>query len=119
MPLPAWHLVDAERYREAWTKAHGRLSWNVVTTRGCPYRCNWCAKPLFGSRYAQRSPASVAGELAALAQSVAPDHVWFADDIFGLNERWIERFAAELDARGVRIPFSMQSRVDLMTESAC
>lgn len=118
LPNPAWDLVDVSRYREAWTRAHGRFSWNAVTTRGCPYRCNWCAKPLYGVRYAQRSPESVASEMAALAASVAPDHVWFADDIFGLSKRWIEAYAEALAARGVRIPFTMQSRVDLMTPTA-
>lgn len=118
LPFPAWDLVDLGRYREAWTGAHGRLSWNVVTTRGCPFKCNWCAKPLYGMRYAQRSPGNVAEEMARLKQSVGPGHVWFADDIFGLSHRWIERFADELAVRDAVIPFTMQSRVDLMTPSA-
>lgn len=117
LPHPAWDLVDAGRYRAAWTNAHGRLSWNMVTTRGCPFHCNWCAKPLYGTRYAQRSPASVADELAALTKAVAPEHIWFADDIFGLTPRWIETYAEALAARGLRVPFTVQSRVDLMTES--
>jgi anaerobic magnesium-protoporphyrin IX monomethyl ester cyclase len=118
LPLPAWDLVDAEKYRAAWRRAHGRLSWNVVTTRGCPFHCNWCAKPLWGTRYAQRSPANVADEVRHLADTVRPDHLWFADDIFGLSPRWIESYAEALSARRVRIPFSMQSRVDLMSPSA-
>ena len=118
LPLPAWDLVDISRYRATWLRAHGRLSWNVVTTRGCPFHCNWCAKPLYGTRYAQRSPASVAAEFAALARTVRPDHVWFADDIFGLTPRWIESFAEEVKALGAGIPYTMQSRVDLMTPSA-
>jgi anaerobic magnesium-protoporphyrin IX monomethyl ester cyclase len=116
LPLPAWDLVDAEAYRLAWRRAHGRLSWNVVTSRGCPYGCNWCAKPVFGRRYAQRSPASVAEELRRLAAEVAPDHVWFADDIFGLTRRWIEQFAVEVRAREVRIPFMIQCRADLVSD---
>lgn len=118
LPLPAWDLVDAERYRSAWVGAHGRLSWNVVTTRGCPYRCNWCAKPLYGTRYAQRSPANVADELRFLKETVRPDHLWFADDIFGLSHRWIERFSDEVRSRDAAIPFTIQSRVDLMAPSA-
>ncbi len=118
LPLPAWDLVDVEAYRSAWTRAHGRLSWNVVTTRGCPFHCNWCAKPLWGTRYAQRSPANVADEVRSLAETVRPDHLWFADDIFGLSPRWSESYAEALASRGVRIPFTMQSRVDLMTPSA-
>jgi anaerobic magnesium-protoporphyrin IX monomethyl ester cyclase len=118
LPFPAWDLIAVERYRVAWTAAHGRLSWNVATSRGCPFACNWCAKPVFGRRYTQRSPANVADELLALTRNVGPDHVWFADDIFGLTPRWIEAFAVEVDARRTRTPFTMQSRVDLMTPSA-
>jgi anaerobic magnesium-protoporphyrin IX monomethyl ester cyclase len=114
LPFPAWDLVDTDRYRSAWTAAHGRLSWNMVTSRGCPYHCNWCAKPLFGTRYAQRSAANVAEELRRLRDEVAPDHVWFADDIFGLTAQWIEDVAREVTARGARTPFTMQSRVNLM-----
>ncbi len=118
LPFPAWDLADADAYRTAWKNAHGRLSWNVVTTRGCPFHCNWCAKPLYGTRYAQRSPANVAREVRLLAENVHPDHLWFADDIFGLTPRWIESYAEALAQEGVRVPFMMQSRVDLMTPSA-
>lgn len=118
LPLPAWDLVDADAYREAWEGAHGRLSWNVVTSRGCPYGCNWCAKPVFGRRYSQRSPGSVARELERLREEVGPDHVWFADDIFGLTVPWIEAFGDEVERRGAQTPFMMQSRVNLMTDSA-
>ena len=118
LPFPAWDLIDVEQYRVAWTGAHGRLSWNVCTSRGCPYACNWCAKPVFGRRYTQRSPGSVAEELAQLARAVAPDHVWFADDIFGLTPRWIEAFAAEVRSRAAATPFTIQSRADLMTPGA-
>jgi anaerobic magnesium-protoporphyrin IX monomethyl ester cyclase len=118
LPFPAWDLIDVEQYRVAWTVAHGQLSWNVCTSRGCPYACNWCAKPVFGRRYTQRSAANVAEELAQLRRAVAPDHVWFADDIFGLTPRWIEAFAGEVRSRRAALPFTMQSRVDLMTPSA-
>ncbi|HEX2092269.1 MAG TPA: radical SAM protein [Longimicrobiaceae bacterium] len=114
LPLPAWDLVDVEAYRRAWRSAHGRLSWNMVTSRGCPYGCNWCAKPIFGRRYAQRSPAGVAEEMRRLRDQVAPDHVWFADDIFGLTPRWIRDFSREVQARDARTPFMIQSRVNLM-----
>jgi len=114
LPLPAWDLVDVEAYRRAWRQAHGHLSWNMVTSRGCPFGCNWCAKPIFGRRYAQRSPASVAREMRCLRESVGAEHIWFADDIFGLTAEWIEGFARQVTRLGARTPFMMQSRVDLM-----
>jgi anaerobic magnesium-protoporphyrin IX monomethyl ester cyclase len=114
MPLPAWDLVDVERYRQAWRAVHGRFSWNMATSRGCPFGCNWCAKPIFGRRYAQRAPDAVAFEMRRLKDEIGPDHIWFADDVFGLTPAWIGEFAAGVNRRGARTPFMIQSRVDLM-----
>jgi anaerobic magnesium-protoporphyrin IX monomethyl ester cyclase len=117
-PFPAWDLVDAERYRAAWTKAHGFYSVNLVSTRGCPFHCNWCAKPIWGQQYAIRSPANLAEEMALVKRLLRPDHVWFADDIFGLRPQWVPELAREIEARDAHIPFMIQSRVDLMTPTA-
>jgi len=118
LPLPAWDFVDAGAYRTAWKAQHGYLSWNMATSRGCPYACNWCAKPIFGRGYEQRSPSSVAAELCELKERIAPDHIWFADDIFGLTAEWIEEFAAEVTRLNAATPFTMQSRVNLMRPDA-
>jgi anaerobic magnesium-protoporphyrin IX monomethyl ester cyclase len=56
LPMPAWDLVDMDIYRETWLKHAGFFSLNVGTTRGCPFKCNWCAKPIYGNRYHARSP---------------------------------------------------------------
>jgi anaerobic magnesium-protoporphyrin IX monomethyl ester cyclase len=117
-PFPAWDMLDVERYRAAWRQAHGYYSVNMVTTRGCPFHCNWCAKPIWGQRYAMRSPANVAEEMALVKRRLAPDHVWFADDIFGLQPKWVAELAEEVEARDAKIPFMIQSRVDLMTPKA-
>jgi len=114
LPLPAWDLVDVESYRRTWLSAHGRFSWNMVASRGCPFGCNWCAKPIFGRRYAQRSPECVADEMRRLKDEIRPDHIWFADDIFGLTAQWISRFADAVAERGARIPFMIQCRADLL-----
>jgi anaerobic magnesium-protoporphyrin IX monomethyl ester cyclase len=117
LPAPAWDLIDADAYRTAWRGAHGYFSLNMVASRGCPYRCNWCAKPLYGDTYRYNSPARVAAEMALLKERFAPDQVWFADDIFGLSGKWTEEFASEVEARRAQIPFRIQSRCDLMTRS--
>ncbi len=115
LPAPAWDLVDPEPYRQAWTAAHGYFSMNLVSSRGCPYRCNWCAKPIWGDSYRSRSARLVAEELLEVKQRFAPDHIWFADDIFALSQQWTHEFAEAVEELDARVPFKMQSRCDLMT----
>ncbi len=114
LPFPAWDLVDLERYRAIWMERRGYFSMNVVTTRGCPYHCNWCAKPIWGQRYNVRSPENVVAELRWLAETYRPDHIWFVDDIFGLKPGWLSRFASLLQEHGLQIPFKCLSRADLL-----
>lgn len=113
----AWDLVDIERYRSTWTRAHGRFSLNMAASKGCSFRCAWCAKPIWGQKYQQRGAVAVAAEMAELKQRFAPDHVWFADDIFGFRADWVRRFAAELEAHGGGVPFSIQTRADLVSDA--
>jgi anaerobic magnesium-protoporphyrin IX monomethyl ester cyclase len=88
---------------------------NMVTTRGCPYHCNWCAKPIWGQRYNSRSPENVVAEMQWIKRAFAPEHIWFADDILGLKPGWIEKFAARLRAADALIPFKCLQRADLVT----
>ncbi len=114
LPWPAWDLVNVEQYRRIWLERHGYASMNMATTRGCPYHCNWCAKPIWGQRYASRSPQHVAAEMAWLKATYRPDYISFVDDIMGLKPGWIERFADEVEQQGAKIPFKCLSRVDLL-----
>jgi anaerobic magnesium-protoporphyrin IX monomethyl ester cyclase len=114
--LAAWDLVDMERYRAVWMKAHGYFSLNMAASRGCSFRCTWCSKPIWGNQYLQRNPLEVAAEMAHLKRAFNPDHIWFADDIFGFRVDWVTQFAAASRASDALIPFTIQTRADLITE---
>jgi radical SAM superfamily enzyme YgiQ (UPF0313 family) len=115
LPMPARDLIDIQQYEAAWKSAHGFFSLNLVSSRGCPYRCNWCAKPIYGDHFSVRSAESVAEEMHRLKHVCGAEHLWFADDIFGLKQKWVCELAAEVERRDAAIPSKMQSRVDLMT----
>ncbi|MBV9268185.1 MAG: radical SAM protein, partial [Acidobacteriaceae bacterium] len=115
LPSPAWDLIDIEPYRTAWISRHRYFSMNLVSSRGCPYRCNWCAKPVYGNSYHVRSARAVAAEMLFVKHRYRPDHIWFADDIFALSASWTHQFSVAVQELGAQIPFKMQSRCDLMT----
>jgi len=113
--LAAWDLIDMGRYRKVWREAHGFFSLNIAASRGCSFRCNWCAKPIWGNRYLQRPAADVAAEMTYLKRTFSPDHIWFADDIFGFRVDWVQDFATAVHATAGSLPFTIQSRADLIS----
>jgi len=114
LPFPLWELVDLDKYRELWMKHHGYFSMNLVTTRGCPFHCNWCAKPIYGQVYNSHSPEYIARQIKYLKETYAPDHIWFCDDIFGLKPGWTTKFDETVNREGAKIPFKCLSRADLL-----
>jgi anaerobic magnesium-protoporphyrin IX monomethyl ester cyclase len=52
-----------------------------------------------------------------LRQAFKPDHVWLADDIFGFRADWVSEFGEHLRAAGGSVPFTIQTRADLISES--
>lgn len=116
LPFPAWDLVDIEAYRKTWLKTKGYFSLNMATTRGCPFKCNWCAKPIYGNRYNSRSPQNVVAELKMLKEKIGFDHIWFCDDIFGLTPGWVHEFANLLEKEQLQFGFKIQARADLLLQ---
>ena len=114
LPDPAWDLIDVDSYRQIWLKGHGYFSLNLATTRGCPYKCNWCAKPIYGNRYNSRSPERVAAEIGMLIRTYGVRNFWMADDIFGLKPGWVQRFREVVRAQNMQFQYKIQSRVDLL-----
>ncbi|HEY2721013.1 MAG TPA: radical SAM protein, partial [Chitinophagaceae bacterium] len=116
LSFPAWDIVDMEPYRKMWMKHKGYFSMNMGTTRGCPFKCNWCAKPIYGNRYNSRSPENVVSELKMLKEKFEMDHIWFCDDIFGLKPGWVRAFADLIEKENLQVKFKIQVRADLLVQ---
>jgi anaerobic magnesium-protoporphyrin IX monomethyl ester cyclase len=116
LPFPAWDIIDMGPYQKMWMKSSGYFSMNMATTRGCPFKCNWCAKPIYGNRYNSRSPANVVSELKMMKEKFQFDHIWFCDDIFGLKPGWVNEFAILIEKEKTSIKFKIQARADLLVQ---
>src|SRR5690606_7213401 len=109
---PAWDLIDIAPYKQKWLSKHGYFSLNFVTTRGCPYKCNWCAKPIYGNRYNSHSPEYIVELIKDTQQKFGFIHIWFADDIFGLKPEWVRQFSELIKKENIKINYKIQSRAD-------
>lgn len=114
LPIPAWDLVNIESYKTIWKQSKQPFTLNIATTRGCPYKCNWCAKPIYGNRYNAHSPTYIVNLIAFLKEKFGVSRFWMCDDIFGLKPNWVQEFNAILKEKNITISFFIQSRVDLL-----
>jgi anaerobic magnesium-protoporphyrin IX monomethyl ester cyclase len=112
LPMPARGAIDLRPYLDAWRAHHGKSALSVSTMRGCPYTCRWCSRAVYGKSYRRRSPQLVADEIESLIERYDPDSLWFVDDVFTINHRWLEEFTLEVERRGVRLPYECITRAD-------
>jgi anaerobic magnesium-protoporphyrin IX monomethyl ester cyclase len=114
LPWPDRERIDQARYVNVWREKHGMGSVNMITARGCPYRCNWCSHAVYGYSHRRRSYLDCAAELEHIMATWRPDQVWYADDVFTISHPWLFGYAQELKRRNLRVPFETISRADRM-----
>jgi len=127
LPFPARDKIDLNLYFNAWNKKHGIRMLNLSTMRGCPYSCKWCSRAVYGTSYRRRNPGLVVDEIQWLKSQYEFDMIWFVDDVFTINHRWVSDFVSILKARQVSIRYEIITRadrlneeiVDLLKESGC
>lgn len=113
LPFPDRHLT--RRYRKSYRDQFGKRTAAVLTSRGCPFRCNFCACwKLLDGNYLVRRPESVVDELAALPEDVHT--VFFADDntLHNVSRAW--RLCRLIRERKIKREFSLFARADTIVK---
>ena len=118
LPFPDRGAIDHAQYLDAWKSHHGTSSINLITARGCPYRCNWCSHAVYGFSHRRRSPENVADEVESIIERYDPDQVWYADDVFTISHPWLKAYTNELESRGIHRPFETITRADRLHTKA-
>lgn len=109
--FPARDLFPNEMYKGAWERRFGYSATTVITTRGCPFKCEFCSNAVFGVSYRERSPQNVLDEVEE-ALSLGYERIHFADDVFTLNRNRLLRLCDEIRSRGLEFPWECLGRVD-------
>jgi anaerobic magnesium-protoporphyrin IX monomethyl ester cyclase len=122
--LPDRRDFDHARYQQAWQQSDGSRTTSILTSLGCPFSCDFCSRPVFGSIFRRRNLDQVFEEIDQIRQ-LGYDGLWIADDNFTLDHRHLLGFCQRIAGQGLR--WSCLSRVtgldrattDLMKESGC
>ena len=112
-PNPSRELFDNDAYKNFYSKKFGYTTTAIMTSRGCPFSCDFCSKPVFGNDFRARSVSKVVDEIEEVV-SLGYDRVWFADDCFTLDRNRLNGVCEEIIKRGLRINWECLSRVDTL-----
>ena len=119
LPFPAFHRVPFERYNFTIdVPGRGPLpAINIMTSRGCPFACNFCATPVnWGRRVRLRSPKNVCDEIEGHIARYGSRVIFFYDDTFNVSSRRVEDMCAEILRRKLDVFWRAEVRLDLMTK---
>lgn len=112
LPDPAWDLIRLDDYfadHSSWYNPRGldiRLSVPILTSRSCPYDCNFCsAHKMMGRGLRRRSPKRVVDEMQRLVDDHGMNYFGFVDDNLTLHRRHILDICNEIVRRGLVIQF--------------
>ena len=117
IPFPDYELVKDRHYSDIYQL--GNRVMNIVSSRGCPFNCNFCSKLTFGSQYRRRSPSKEVREIKILRDNYHIDDIAFCDELFGMDKKWMEDFYAELENNRVKIKWKCMTRIDTLRKKDC
>lgn len=111
IPFPARDLFDNESYKDYYSERFGYTVTSMMTSRGCPFNCDFCSRPVFGNQFRARSAANIVDEMKAVL-ALGYDRIWFTDDCLTLNREGVLSLCDEIIQRGITIDWECLSRVD-------
>jgi anaerobic magnesium-protoporphyrin IX monomethyl ester cyclase len=111
VPFPSRELWDNQAYKSYYSKNFGYTTTSIITSRGCPFTCDFCSRPIFGNKFRSRTAANVAEEVKVVRE-LGYQRVWFADDCFTLDRKRMLNICDELVRRHLTIGWECLSRVD-------
>lgn len=115
LPVPARHLLPMEAYKRFPHEAKTDSCRDMLISRGCPFHCTYCIMKLTSGRtYRIRSPQKVIDEIKSLISEYDAKEIHFIDPIFTMNRRWVNEFCNLMMEEGIQLPWSCQTRVDLV-----
>jgi anaerobic magnesium-protoporphyrin IX monomethyl ester cyclase len=115
IPSPARDLFDNESYIAYYRERDRVPTTSMMSSRGCPFQCDFCSRPVFGNNFRERSPDNILDEIEEIL-SLGYERVFFQDDCFTLTKRRIQLFCDHLEKRGMELEWECLSRVDTLDE---
>ena len=117
LPFPARHLIPPlEKYMPTRGTYKRLPLGTIITSRGCPYRCSFCNRAIFGNKFRHRSEKNVVDEIEILIKKFNAKEIKFWDDAINVIPERLINICNEILRRGIKIPWSCIARINGMDE---
>ena len=116
LPFLAYHLLPQRKYKPHPPHGRGFPFAAIITSRGCPYKCSYCSKPVFGYKFRGQSPERVVEEVVYYKERFGIEEIAFYDDVFTLNKKRAHEVAEGLIKKQVKMHWTCESRVNLVNK---
>lgn len=114
LPIPAYDLIDMDKYRPI-LGAYKRLpAMMMVSSRGCPWSCNFCRRPV-GKMLTVRSAQKIYDEMKMLSEVYGIKDIAFQDDVFTVNHENVFELCELLIKNPIDIRWLCFARVDIVS----
>jgi len=114
LPFPAYERLPWRHYRPHPPHGLTLPFAAVVTSRGCPYRCAYCSKPVFGKKFRAQGAERVVAELAYLQEKFGVREIAFYDDSFTVDKARVHEIADRILSGGMKLAWTCETRVNLV-----
>lgn len=115
LPPPSRHLFPLKKYKTHPPYGKKNPYANIITSRGCPFRCGYCSKSVFGHSFRAQSPERVVSEIEFLIDRYGIQEIHFYDDDFTMDMERAEEICDLMIEKRLKIIWSCTTRVDLVT----
>ncbi|TRO48562.1 B12-binding domain-containing radical SAM protein [Candidatus Bathyarchaeota archaeon] len=115
IPFPARELFDNDSYKQYYRDHFGYTMTSMISSRGCPFRCDFCSRPIFKEGFRSRSHENIVNEMQSI-MDMGYDLIWFADDCFTISKERVLKICDEVIRRGLNVKWQCLSRVDAMDQ---
>lgn len=114
LPFPARDLFE-HGYKSYFMRKYGYTITSLMASRGCPFDCEFCSRPVFGSTYRGRDASKIVDEMEEIG-SYGYERIWVADDVFPISKKAGLDICDEIIKRGLDPTWESLCRVDVLDD---
>ena len=109
LPIPDLSLINIKKFSGIYPPGP-MPSFNIIGSRGCPFKCTFCSRSAMSNKLRLRSPQNIIKEIITLHQQWKIREFFFQDDTFNVNRKWVNELLNLIISNGLNKKIAYRAR---------